>query len=82
MIKRTQCPSIFILPGLRDVSIRQLQSFDQQKNSNTVGNHIQWVSLHHILPNMNNIGRPIPVSQDYRGVVTISVLKQTSSRRP
>ena len=58
-----------------DFRIHGFQDFDQWKDSNSIGNHIQWVPLHQALPNMENIGHPIPVSQDNQGMMTISVKK-------
>ena len=76
VIERTHCPSTVNLPGLCEVRIHRFQAFDQRKDSNNVGNHSQWVPLHHYPPNMKNIGHPITVSHDEQGMVTIEVKKK------
>ena len=82
MIKRTQCPSVVIVPWLSGVKAHRRKSFDRQNNYDPVGNHIQWVFLSHTPPTMENIRFPIPFSQDKIEVVTISVKNKTSSRQP
>ena len=80
MIKRNQCLRVVRLPWQRDFRLHQLKAFDQQNNSNTIGNHSQWVSLRHTLPTFENIGLPVPSYQYERGLVLISVKNKTSSR--
>ena len=65
-----------------DVRICQCKEFDQQKESNLVGNHIQCVPLLHTLLTMDNIEYPIPVYQDDQGMEMIEIKNKMISRRP
>ena len=73
MIEHAQCPSVVSIPWLHNIRVSLLKVFDQSNDFHPVGNHIQRVSLHHTLPNMENIILTVPSSQDKRGVVTIAV---------
>ena len=53
-----------------DFRVCQIWNFDQQNKYNSLGNHSQWVFLHHTLSTIENSGRPIPVFQDEVEVVT------------
>ena len=52
MIECTHFPSVINVTCLGDVRVRRLKDFGQRKNYDPVGNHIQWVSLRHTLPNI------------------------------
>ena len=58
---------------MSDIRIRQFQSFDKLKITNTIGNHIKWVPLHNTLSTVNKTGRPFTVMQDNRCPVATTI---------
>ena len=59
-----------------DITSCQFQAFDQQENSNAVGDHRKRPPLRRTLPIMQKTGSPITVPQEYQRTVKIKVKKQ------